>query len=221
MALNLPWIKSLANTFRVVLASGSPRRKELLDRLNIEYDVVPSGFAEDLEKSLFPSANEYVLENASRKAEEVYKSLKNEHSQAPLLVIGADTVVVSANGVILEKPASAQDAFVVLKEKLSGKTNTVLTGICLYIDYAQQHGTQPVIKSAVESTSVTFNTLDDSLIEAYVATGEPMDKAGSYAYQSLACFFVKEINGDYYNVVGFPCARFYQMLTDLHNKGMF
>ncbi|KAJ1668202.1 hypothetical protein IW140_000494 [Coemansia sp. RSA 1813] len=219
-SLALPWIETLANRFRVILASGSPRRRELLDRLDIKYDVIPSGFAEDLDKSQFPSAKEYVLETASRKTEEVYKRIKREQPSARLMVIGADTVVVSSDGVIFEKPASAQDAATVLKAKLSGKTNTVLTGVCLYVDGVDIHSSQPIVEKTVESTHVTFNELDDSLINAYVSTGEPMDKAGSYAYQSLACFFVKEIQGDYYNVVGFPCARFYQMLLELHQKSI-
>ncbi|KAJ1790060.1 hypothetical protein LPJ59_005228 [Coemansia sp. RSA 2399] len=219
-SLALPWIETLASRFRIILASGSPRRKELLDRLNIKYDVILSGFAEDLDKSQFPSVKEYVLETASRKAEEVYRRIKREQPLTPLIVIGADTIVVSSDGVIFEKPASAQDAATVLKEKLSGKTNTVNTGICLYIDSADENADQPLVEKTVESTQVTFNELDDALISAYVSTGEPMDKAGSYAYQSLACFFVKEIQGDYYNVVGFPCARFYQMLLELHRKSI-
>ncbi|KAJ2786392.1 hypothetical protein GGI15_001564 [Coemansia interrupta] len=140
-------------------------------------------------------------------------------TQKPVLIIGADTVVVNAAGAILEKPESAQDATSTLRS-LSGKTNTVYTGICLIVGSSDLSKT-PVIEKAVESTQVRFGDLDDSIIEAYVATGEPMDKAGSYAYQSLACFFVEEIRGDYYNVVGFPCARFYQMLLALHRQGLF
>ncbi|KAJ2552834.1 hypothetical protein EV175_003165 [Coemansia sp. RSA 1933] len=219
-SLPLPWIESLSHRFRIVLASGSPRRRELLDRLNIKYEVIPSGFAEDLDKSQFPSAKEYVLETASQKTEEVYRRIKKEQPSSLLMVIGADTVVVSSDGVIFEKPNSAQDAAAVLKNNLSGKTNNVLTGVCLYVDGADGSPDKLTIEKTVESTQVSFSELDDALIDAYVSTGEPMDKAGSYAYQSLACFFVKEIQGDYYNVVGFPCARFYQMLFELHQKNI-
>ncbi|KAJ2859153.1 hypothetical protein GGI22_003080, partial [Coemansia erecta] len=166
-SLALPWLETLASRFRIILASGSPRRKELLDRLNIKYDVILSGFAEDLDKSHFPSAKEYVLETASRKTEEVYRRIKREQPSTRLIVIGADTVVVSSDGVIFEKPASAQEAATVLKEKLSGKTNTVNTGVCLYIDSADEHSDQPLVEKTVESTRVTFNDLDDALIDAY------------------------------------------------------
>ncbi|KAJ1723729.1 hypothetical protein LPJ53_001954 [Coemansia erecta] len=216
--LRLPFIKSLASNYRVVLASGSPRRKELLDRLGISYEVIPSDFAEDLDKSQFATAADYVLENATIKAHEVYRRI-NDQTQKPVLIIGADTVVVNAAGAILEKPGSAQDATSTLRS-LSGKTNTVYTGVCLIVGSSNQ-SESPVVEKAVESTEVRFGDLDDSIIDAYVATGEPMDKAGSYAYQSLACFFVEEIRGDYYNVVGFPCARFYQMLLALHRQGHF
>ncbi|KAJ1895271.1 hypothetical protein LPJ66_004699 [Kickxella alabastrina] len=216
--LNLPFFTTISDRFRVVLASGSPRRRELLDRLNLRYEVIPSDFAEDLDKSQFASAGDYVLENAIIKAQDVYQRVKGQ-SDKPLLIIGADTVVVNSAGTILEKPASEQDAICTLKG-LSGKANTVFTGVCLIV--GSSDGTKdPVVERAVEATQVVFGDLDDSIIEAYVATGEPMDKAGSYAYQSLACFFVKEIKGDYYNVVGFPCARFYQMLLDLHHRGHF
>ncbi|KAJ2660779.1 hypothetical protein IWW48_002762 [Coemansia sp. RSA 1200] len=213
-------MSTLSSQYRIILASASPRRKELLDRLNMEYEVIPSGFAENLDKSQFATAKDYVLETACKKTEEVYNRIKREMKmqQQRLLVIGADTVVVSSDGTILEKPASADEAAAVLREKLSGKTNTVHTGICLYVDSADDG---LCIEKHIESTKVTFHTLDDSLIDAYVATGEPMDKAGSYAYQSLAGFFVKEISGDYYNVVGFPCALFYQILSTLHKRNVF
>ncbi|KAJ1883478.1 hypothetical protein H4R99_000792 [Coemansia sp. RSA 1722] len=215
-SLKLPFLSALSKNFRVILASGSPRRKELIDRLNVSYEVIPSNFAEDLDKSQFATAGEYVLENAKIKAQEVYQRVKDE-SAKPVLIIGSDTVVVNAEDKILEKPASSEDAITTIRG-LSGKTNTVFTGVCLVV--GSKDGSDTVlIEKAIESTKVVFEDLDDSLIEAYVATGEPMDKAGSYAYQSLACFFVKSIVGDYYNVVGFPCARFYQMLRSLHEKG--
>ncbi|KAJ2747387.1 hypothetical protein GGI20_000525 [Coemansia sp. BCRC 34301] len=211
-----PLIESIGRNFRVVLASGSPRRKELLDRLNLNYKVIPSNFAEDLDKSEFASAADYVKSNALIKAREVYERIKDE-SDLPALVIGSDTVVVSSGGEILEKPASLLDAAETLRG-LSGKTNTVYTGICLIIGGTETG--RVVVEEALEATEVTFNEMDDDMVNAYVATGEPMDKAGSYAYQSYACFFVREIKGDFYTVVGFPCARFYQMLRDLRRRGV-
>ncbi|KAJ1732046.1 hypothetical protein LPJ61_002233 [Coemansia biformis] len=213
--LRTPLTDALARRFRVVLASGSPRRKELVDRLGIEYEIIPSAFAEDLDKAQFATPRDYVLENATQKARDVYQRIKGG-SARPLFVIGSDTVVVDASGAILEKPASRGDAAATLKS-LSGKANTVHTGVCLIVDAAAAG--QPLLSQAVESTEVVFGELDDDLVDAYVATGEPMDKAGSYAYQGMACFFVKEIRGDYYNVVGFPCARFHQMLLALHQQG--
>ncbi|KAJ1938872.1 hypothetical protein FBU59_004306, partial [Linderina macrospora] len=180
-SLSIPFLKTLGSKYRVILASGSPRRRELLDRLDIHYEVIPSQFAEDLDKSQFASASDYVLENAVCKAHDVYQS--TAASDKPMLVIGSDTVVVSAEGAILEKPASTANAVETLKG-LSGKTNTVFTGVCLLIQVPGEE--EPRVERAIESTTVTFGDLDDDLVQAYVDTGEPMDKAGSYAYQSLA-----------------------------------
>ncbi|KAJ2340383.1 hypothetical protein GGH91_004189 [Coemansia sp. RSA 2671] len=214
--LVVPLVESIGRNFSVVLASGSPRRRELLDRLNLNYKVIPSNFAEDLDKSKFASAADYVISNAEIKAQDVFSRIRGQ-TDKPVLVIGSDTVVVSPSGEILEKPASPQDAAETLKS-LSGKTNIVYTGVCLIVGSADAG--KVIIEKAVESTEVTFNDLDDEMLEAYVATGEPTDKAGSYGYQANACFFIKEIKGDYYSVMGFPCARFYQMLRDLHQRGV-
>ncbi|KAJ2726684.1 hypothetical protein GGI07_000407 [Coemansia sp. Benny D115] len=115
-----------------------------------------------------------------------------------------------------------QDARDTLKG-LGGKTNEVITAVCLVIEPTDGASAASGITqiAEVESTEVVFADLDDDIINAYVDTGEPMDKAGSYAYQSLACFFIKEIKGDFYNVMGFPCAKFYQILVSLHQKGYF
>ncbi|KAJ2616945.1 hypothetical protein H4S08_000543 [Coemansia sp. RSA 1365] len=212
--LRIPFVGELAHRFRIVLASASPRRKELLNRLDIHYETIPSNFPEDLDKSQFATAGDYALENAVRKANDVYLKIKGESSK-PLLVIGADTVVLNDNGVILEKPVSREDAIATLKG-LSGGSNTIFTGVCLVYD--TPGAAQPQITKAIESTEVKFYDLDDELIKAYVATGDPMDKAGSYGYQSLGFLFVKEIKGEFYNAAGLPCARIYQMLRDIHNQ---
>ncbi|KAJ2647681.1 hypothetical protein IWW40_004495 [Coemansia sp. RSA 1250] len=210
------FVSALAEKFNVVLASASPRRRELLSRLDIDFQVYPSEFAEDLDKTQFAAASDYVVETAVHKARDVYKRIKSG-SAKPLFVIGSDTVVVNSNGTILEKPTSDADAAATLKG-LSGRTNTVYTGVCLIVDVPG--GLEPQLIKTVESTEVVFDELDDAVVDAYVSTGEPHGKAGSYAYQSLAGFFVREIRGDYYNVVGFPCARFFRMLRDLHQQGI-
>ncbi|KAJ2080664.1 hypothetical protein H4R24_002901 [Coemansia sp. RSA 988] len=212
--LRIPFVEELGHRFRIVLASGSPRRKELLNRLGVSYEIIPSDFPEDLDKSQFATAGDYALENAVQKASAVYHKLKNESSK-PLLIIGADTVVLNDSGAILEKPASRDDAIATLKS-LSGGSNTIFTGVSLVYD--SPGATQPQLVKAIESTEVKFYELDDALIEAYVASGDPMDKAGSYGYQSLGFLFVKEIKGEFYNAAGFPCARIYQMLRDIHNQ---
>ncbi|KAJ2803551.1 hypothetical protein H4R20_002847 [Coemansia guatemalensis] len=212
--LRIPFLGELGHRFRIVLASGSPRRKELLSRLDISYEVIPSDFPEDLDKSQFATAGDYALENAVQKANAVYQKLKSESSK-PLLIIGADTVVLSDSGEILEKPASHDDAIATLKG-LSGGSNSIFTGVCLVYD--TPGATQPQVAKAIELTEVKFYELDDALIEAYVATGDPMDKSGSYGYQSLGYLFVKEIKGEFYNAAGLPCARIYQMLRDLHHQ---
>ncbi|KAJ2843847.1 hypothetical protein IWW36_005402 [Coemansia brasiliensis] len=210
------FVGALAEKFNVILASASPRRRELLSRLDIDFQVHPSEFAEDLDKAQFAAASDYVVETAARKARDVYRRVKSK-SVKPLFVIGSDTVVVNSYGTILEKPKSDADAAATLKG-LSGRTNMVYTGVCLIVDVPDS--SEPQLIKTVESTEVVFDELDDAVVDAYVKTGEPHDKAGSYAYQSFAGFFVREIRGDYYNVVGFPCARFFRMLQDLHQQGI-
>ena len=172
----------------VILASGSPRRKELLSCVIDDFVVEKSTFAEDLPKG---AADDYVVETARTKGEEV----AGKHPTA--LVISADTVVVQ-DGTILEKPTSDADARRML-ETLSGSTHFVYTGVCLF------HG--PRCRSFCERTDVTFSDLSKDAIAAYVATGEPMDKAGAYGIQGRAGPFVERISGCYYNVVGLPMNR--------------
>ncbi|KAJ2799138.1 hypothetical protein H4R21_003661, partial [Coemansia helicoidea] len=143
-----PLIDALSRRFRVVLASGSPRRKELLDRLGIAYEVIPSGFAEDLDSTQLASAGDYVLENATQKTREVYRRTKDGGPSRPLFVIGADTVVVNASGTILEKPESHADAAATLKA-MSGRTNTVHTGVCLLVDDVSSSSGQPRLVTAI------------------------------------------------------------------------
>ena len=188
----------------MLAASSSPRRVEILNGiLGLGCTVVASTFPEDLDKSQFtPSA--YVAENAKRKALEVYERLSSERGSAPSLVVGADTVVLR-DGTILEKPKTTELAKAMVGS-LSGRTHEVATGVALI--YAPLDGGEPTIEVFVETTTVTFAELSSSLIDAYVATGEPMDKAGGYGIQSKGGAFVQCIAGCYFNVMGFPMHRF-------------
>jgi len=201
----------LAKT-KVVLASQSPRRKELMLMLMqqlMPFDVVPSTFDEKLDKASFATAADYASETAMHKAKEVFHKLTangkangNGENQM-LLVIGSDTVV-DCDGVVMEKPADREDAFAMLR-KLSGRTHRVHTGVTLC--YSGWDGDGIVTRKFAETTCVTFSELADEVIEAYIASGEPMDKAGAYGIQGMAGSFVEKIDGCYFNVVGLPLNR--------------
>ena len=174
----------------IILASNSPRRKEILQLADLDFDVRPSN-AEEITTKTIPY--EVVMELASIKAKDVY-----EKTDKQSMVIGADTVVVY-QGKILGKPADEVDAKRTLM-MLSGQTHEVYTGVCVIEDGQ--------IKTFYEETKVTFYEISESEIDHYIKTGEPMDKAGAYGIQGKAAVFIKGIEGDYYNVVGFPIARF-------------
>ncbi|KAI1315811.1 hypothetical protein EDD11_000306 [Mortierella claussenii] len=207
--LNIKWLNTL-NSKNVVLASSSPRRRDILNNLGIKYTVVPSTFPETLDKSLFSHPSEYVKENALQKALEVYERLKAT-GETPDLVIGADTVV-SHNSKILEKPRSEQGAVEMLTD-LSGSTHMVYTGVTL-IAPPTDGSDQPRILTDVEGTEVKMQELSRELIEAYVETKEPMDKAGAYGYQGIGGLMVKGINGCSWNVIGLPASKLFFMLQE-------
>ncbi|MBM7701363.1 Maf family protein [Metabacillus iocasae] len=173
----------------LILASGSPRRKELLEQVNVPFTVHVSKVEEVIDPSHTPS--EAVMSLALQKAKDVAES----YSDA--LVLGADTVVVQHNS-ILGKPKDEQQAKEMLR-MLSGQTHQVLTGVAL-VQNEQ-------IITFYEQTDVTFYPLKEEEIARYVQSGEPMDKAGSYGIQGLGAIFVKEIKGDYFSVVGLPLSR--------------
>ncbi|ASJ00154.1 Maf-like protein [Thermococcus gorgonarius] len=168
----------------LVLASASPRRREILARFIKDFAVIPSNADE---KCSLSDPGEVALELARRKAREV-------HSRVNGTVIGADTVV-SVGGKILGKPRNENEAYEMLK-LLSGRVHRVTTGYCI-IHSRKEHCGKVV-------TEVKFRELDDELIWGYIRTGEPMDKAGAYGIQGLGGLFIEWIKGDYYNVVGFP-----------------
>ncbi|KAF9950074.1 hypothetical protein BGZ72_008184 [Mortierella alpina] len=205
--LNIKWLNTL-NSKKVILASSSPRRKDILAHLGVKYTVVPSTFPETLDKSLFSHPSEYVKENALQKALEVYERMKAS-GETPDLVIGADTVVALGSQ-ILEKPVSVQGAIDMLTS-LSGSTHMVYTGVTL-IAPPKDGSDKPRILTDVEGTEVRMQVLSRELIEAYVDTKEPMDKAGAYGYQTTGGLLVKGVNGCSWNVIGLPASKLFFML---------
>ena len=183
---------------QVILASASPRRLALLQQIGIGAAVCPADFDEVSGSAV--QAEDVVLANAVGKCQAVVK-IKGDS----LPVIAADTVVV-AEGVILGKPQDAEDAVAMLKQ-LSGKTHKVLTGIA--VSYAGE------MLAEVCETKVVFRDLTDEEIKNYVATGEPLDKAGAYGIQGKGAVLVEKIDGCYNNVVGLPLTRMQLILAKL------
>ncbi|MGZ0086565.1 Maf family protein [Caldibacillus thermoamylovorans] len=175
---------------RFVLASRSPRRRQLLELAGWPFDVQESHADETIPPRTPPGEAVQLL--ARRKAEAVWKTAPRAY------VLGADTLVV-CDGCFLGKPRTAEEAFHMLRQ-LSGRTHDVWTGVAI----ATPGGD---IVSFAEKTAVTFWELEDEDIAAYIATGEPMDKAGAYGIQGRAALFVKRIEGDYLTVVGLPLSR--------------
>jgi septum formation protein len=173
----------------LILASSSPRRKELLENLQLTFTITSSEVDESFKLGLPP--DEVVMQLAERKAQAVFKD--NPDS----FVIGADTIVV-ANNEVLGKPADEAEAIQTLKV-LSGKQHEVYTGVSIMSPTSSIR--------FYEKTEVLFWELTDSEIELYVKSGEPLDKAGAYGIQQLGSMLVKKINGDYFAVVGLPVAR--------------
>ena len=194
----------------IILASGSPRRRELLKQIGMEFQVIVSDCDENLAET---DAENYVRSLSRRKASAVADGIVNGklqpegYSDSGYLVIGADTIVV-LGGRILGKPASKEDAFKTLRA-LSGKTHLVYTAVSVIDTQSQKHLT------FAEKTEVTMYDLSDREIIDYIATKEPMDKAGSYGIQGRGAALVKKINGDYFNVVGLPIARLIRELDAL------
>ncbi|MFF5994504.1 Maf family protein [Lysinibacillus sp. KU-BSD001] len=185
-------------THAVVLASASPRRKELFSLLNIPFDIVTSDVEETSVKA--QNVQQYVTEVALLKTRDVAKKCPDK------LVIGADTIVVY-NDCLLHKPKSRQEAIEHL-QTLSNDVHTVMTAVAL-ID---PNGTE---RTFVEETKVVFKEIPSALMEAYVASGDPFDKAGGYGIQTDGVFFVDRIEGDYNNVVGLPLASLVEHLLSL------
>lgn len=183
---------------RLILASASPRRRELLALFGLPFEVVPSRYEEPLPPAEPISLPEFVAELALRKAEEVATRPTSGY------VLGADTMVtLSAQevGVPLGKPVDTEDARRMLWS-LSGKVHTVYTGIALIA--ASDQGVRAEPLCAVSATRVRFRPLNEEMIAGYLATGEPFDKAGAYGAQGYAAPFIESYEGDFFNVVGLP-----------------
>jgi septum formation protein len=178
----------------LVLASASPRRRELLTQAGYTFRVHAAQVNEDPLPGEEPIA--YVTRLAREKAEAVFRELSADGHGEPLLVLGADTTV-TVDGEILGKPENAAEAARMLR-LLSGRSHRVMTGVALVSAAATE--------VAAEVTAVRFLTLSDEEIAAYVATGEPMDKAGAYAIQGRAARWIPRIEGCYFNVMGLPLA---------------
>ena len=211
------------NPNMLVLASASPRRRELLTQAGFSFDVRPADIPEEPLPGEDPTA--YVTRLALEKAQAVFAELsKNLDMGAPgpdsgtgdsanpnsapasnLVVLGADTTV-TLDDHILGKPQDAADAARMLR-LLSGRTHRVITGVAVV--------TASHTEAAAEKTAVSFRTLTDEEIAAYILTGEPMDKAGAYAIQGCAARWIPRIQGDYFNVVGLPLALVSTMLQSL------
>jgi septum formation protein len=183
----------------IVLASASPRRLELLRSLGLAVQVEPSGYDEPDDPSIAPSA--LAIRHAATKARDVQARFPDE------LVVAADTVV-DVDGVALGKPRDSAEATAMLR-KLSGREHVVHTAFAIAFP-----GRRDLIEEC-SSTRVRFYPLAADEIEAYVATGESMDKAGAYGIQGRAAALVASINGDFYTVMGFPLARFVRSLRRL------
>lgn len=189
---------------KIVLASNSPRRRELLSKIGLDFEVIPSNMEEDTKEE---RPENIVMDLSKKKAICVADKL-NEDS----IVIGADTVVV-VDDEILGKPKNRDDAFTMLK-KLSGRWHRVYTGISVVSTKNYK------VISDYESTDVFIKNLSDDMILSYIGKGECYDKAGSYAIQGYGSIIVEKINGDYFNVVGLPISKLYDVLLKEFNVNL-
>lgn len=181
---------------KFILASASPRRKEILENAGFVFDIIVSDADENITENLTPS--ETVEELAKRKALSVWEENKDA------VVFGCDTVV-AVDGKILGKPKDDDEAFYMIK-MLSGKVHTVSTGVCIC--------DSDKMSVFSNTTEVEFYPLSDETIRSYIATGEGKDKAGSYGIQGYGCVLIKEIKGDYFSVMGLPVSESARVLAD-------
>jgi septum formation protein len=186
----------------LILASTSPRRQELLRNAGIPFEVRAPRIHEVWKQG--ETAETYVVRLAKEKAEDATHQLAGNQ----IVVLGADTTVV-VDEEILEKPRNPADAARMLR-MLSGRSHEVMTGVCLLV----RDSNAGKSFTAIETTSVLFRKLNEQEIQSYVATGEPLDKAGAYAIQGLASRWIPRIEGCYFNVVGLPVPLVYRLLEE-------
>ena len=187
--------------YRIILASASPRRKELLEQVGVTFEIIPAVGEEIITDN---SPQQAVLDLSAQKAAEVAAKV-----QGDVIVLGADTVVAFGDR-ILGKPKDAADAERMLS-MLSGNTHSVYTGVSIVVKQSGESRSY----SFYEETEVTMYPLAEQQILSYVRTGEPMDKAGSYGIQGKGAVFIEKIQGDYNNVVGLPIARVFRTLEEV------
>lgn len=185
----------MINNFSFLLASASPRRKEILEMVGAKVRVCPS----KVKEMEFPSPTETAVKNAERKALSVRDKVRQGE-----IILAADTVVYMGN-LILGKPSNEKEAVEFLK-LLSSNYHTVITGFALILPNGR-------LISAFEKTKVKFKRMTIDEISWYVKTGEPMDKAGAYGIQGIGSVFIERIEGDYFNVMGLPIGKIYDILT--------
>ena len=185
---------------KLILASASPRRKELLGKIGLEFEILPAKGEELVTKTL---PWEVVEELSYQKAKEIADMQAEE-----CIVIGSDTIVAKDEQ-IMGKPADEADAFRMLSE-ISGNVHQVYTGVTLI-----RTGAEPKVITFAEKTDVYLYPMSEKEIKAYIETKDPMDKAGAYGIQGDFAIHVKGIEGDYYNVVGLPIGKVYQELKQL------
>lgn len=193
-------MKGFRRMSEIILASASPRRRELMENMGLKFEVVVSDADESaVDKSVPPEI--YVQQLALLKAAATAKSIMDNKNA---IVVSADTIVVNDNK-ILGKPKDAENAFDILKS-LSGKTHEVYTGFCVL----RLKDAYTVCENVC--TEVTFRSLTDEKIQSYINSGEVFDKAGAYGIQGLGAMLVEKINGDYFNVVGLPVSELAKVL---------
>jgi septum formation protein len=185
------------NQKKIVLASQSPRRIELLRTVGLNFEIMPSNMKEEVPEKV--DSLRFVRDLSLKKAQLAQRKTTAD------LVVAADTIVTMDNE-IFGKPRDAEDAAVMLN-KLSGRIHHVITGLCMLA------GARQIVDH--EITKVTFYRLTEDEIKTYISSGEFADKAGAYGIQGLASLFVKKIEGCYFNVVGFPLGKFYQLLREI------
>lgn len=193
---------------KIILASNSPRRKELLEKYGIEFSVTVSKADENIKE--YNSASDFAVKASLAKAEAVLNKIKanKDFLKNDYIIIAADTVV-TLNNIIYGKPKNKDDAFKILSE-LSGKTHYVITGVTIIKNIKKENNLKTY--TFFDKTEIKFKNISFKEIDEYIKTGEPFDKAGAYAIQGKAAKFVESINGDFENVVGLPVYKVLKFL---------